>query len=41
MILDEMILDGVVVETNRKNILDPVALIDTYAKKGSSANKLS
>jgi len=33
MILDEMILNGEIVDTNKKNILDPVYLIDAAAKK--------
>eukprot|EP01125_Pyxidicula_operculata_P022948 TRINITY_DN9709_c0_g1_i1.p1 TRINITY_DN9709_c0_g1~~TRINITY_DN9709_c0_g1_i1.p1 ORF type:complete len:157 (+),score=14.62 TRINITY_DN9709_c0_g1_i1:534-1004(+) len=41
MILDEILLNGDIIETNKKNILDPVYLIDTFAKKHSSSSTLS
>ena len=32
-ILDEMVMNGRIVETNRMNILRPIRLMDKYAQK--------
>lgn len=35
MILDEIILNGDIVETSKATILEPVALLDKYTKKNT------
>uniref|UniRef100_A0A6B2LPP3 AP complex subunit sigma n=1 Tax=Arcella intermedia TaxID=1963864 RepID=A0A6B2LPP3_9EUKA len=35
MILNEVVLNGQIIETNKKTILDPVQFIDTQAKKNA------
>lgn len=36
MILDELLLNGDIVETSKRRLLEPVYLIDTVTKKGTA-----